>query len=135
MLSAIIVVYKTPNDLPTAVASLRIQDPPPDEIIVVDNGASEGAAAGGQAELGVDRVERPPVNLGFGAGCNLGARIASGDELLVLNADVVLEPEYLEARDPDDLTPATALNGRPVLVAVAATIGGARLIDNVLIEP
>ncbi len=46
-----------------------------------------------------------------------------------------IEPEYLEARDPDDLTPATALNGRPVLVAVAATIGGARLIDNVLIEP
>jgi pantoate--beta-alanine ligase len=46
-----------------------------------------------------------------------------------------IEPEYLEARDPDDLTPATALDGRPVLVAVAATIGGARLIDNVLIEP
>jgi pantothenate synthetase len=28
-----------------------------------------------------------------------------------------------------------ALNGRPVLVAVAAKIGPARLIDNVLIEP
>jgi pantothenate synthetase len=27
------------------------------------------------------------------------------------------------------------LNGRPVLVAVAARIGDARLIDNVLIEP
>ncbi|MGH2981188.1 MAG: pantoate--beta-alanine ligase, partial [Solirubrobacterales bacterium] len=46
-----------------------------------------------------------------------------------------VEPEYLEARDAADLTPAAELNGRPVLVAVAAQIGGARLIDNVLIEP
>lgn len=46
-----------------------------------------------------------------------------------------IEPEYLEARDAGDLSPAAELNGRPVLVAVAARIGGARLIDNVLIEP
>ena len=46
-----------------------------------------------------------------------------------------IEPEYLEARDPDDLTPVAELNGRPVLLAVAARVGGARLIDNVLIRP
>jgi pantoate--beta-alanine ligase len=46
-----------------------------------------------------------------------------------------ITPEYLEARDPDDLTPVAELNGRAVLVAVAARVGGARLIDNVLIEP
>jgi pantoate--beta-alanine ligase len=46
-----------------------------------------------------------------------------------------IEPEYLEARDPDDLSPAASLNGRPVLIAVAARVGGARLIDNVIVEP
>ena len=46
-----------------------------------------------------------------------------------------IEPEYLEARDAELLEPVAALNGRPVLVAVAARVGGARLIDNVLIEP
>jgi pantoate--beta-alanine ligase len=46
-----------------------------------------------------------------------------------------IEPEYLEARDPDDLFPVSELNGRPVLVAVAAQVGGARLIDNVVIQP
>jgi pantoate--beta-alanine ligase len=46
-----------------------------------------------------------------------------------------IEPEYLEARDAGDLSPAAELNGRPVLVAVAAQVGAARLIDNVLIEP
>ena len=45
-----------------------------------------------------------------------------------------IEPEYLEARHPDDLTEASSFNGRPVLVAIAARVGGARLIDNVVIE-
>jgi pantoate--beta-alanine ligase len=44
-----------------------------------------------------------------------------------------VEPEYLEARDSEDLTPAERLNGRPVLVALAARVGRARLIDNTLI--
>jgi pantoate--beta-alanine ligase len=46
-----------------------------------------------------------------------------------------IEPEYLEARDAEDLSPVTALGSRPVLIALAARVGGARLIDNVLIEP
>jgi pantoate--beta-alanine ligase len=46
-----------------------------------------------------------------------------------------IEPEYVEARSADDLTPVAELNGRPVLVAVAARVGRARLIDNVVIDP
>jgi pantoate--beta-alanine ligase len=42
-------------------------------------------------------------------------------------------PEYLEARDAEGLTPVQSFNGRPVMVAVAARVGKARLIDNVLI--
>jgi pantoate--beta-alanine ligase len=48
---------------------------------------------------------------------------------------VGIEPEYLEARDAEDLSPVTELGDRPVLIAIAARVGGARLIDNVLIEP
>jgi pantoate--beta-alanine ligase len=46
-----------------------------------------------------------------------------------------IEPEYLEARDSELLTPVTELDERPVLIALAARVGGARLIDNVLIHP
>jgi pantoate--beta-alanine ligase len=46
-----------------------------------------------------------------------------------------IEPEYVEARAADDLSPIAELNGRPVLVAVAARVGRARLIDNVIIKP
>lgn len=50
-------------------------------------------------------------------------------------SDAGIEPEYLEARDAIALRPVEIFNGVPVLVAVAARFGGARLIDNVLIEP
>jgi pantoate--beta-alanine ligase len=49
-------------------------------------------------------------------------------------AEARIEPEYLEARDAETLEPIESFNGRPVLVAVAAPLGRARLIDNVLIE-
>ena len=45
-----------------------------------------------------------------------------------------IEPEYLEARDAETLEPVKQLGDRPVLVALAAQVGGARLIDNVLIQ-
>ena len=45
-----------------------------------------------------------------------------------------VEPEYVEARGAEDLAPIAELNGRPVLLAVAARVGRARLIDNVVIN-
>ena len=56
--------------------------------------------------------------------------LAAGRKVL---ADAGIEPEYLEARYADDLAPAETFNGRPVLVAVAARVGRARLIDNVVV--
>lgn len=65
-----------------------------------------------------------------GAG-SLAAALEAGRREL---AAAGIEPEYLEACDPEDLTPVERLEGRPVLVAVAARVGDARLIDNVLIH-
>jgi pantoate--beta-alanine ligase len=61
---------------------------------------------------------------------SLAAALAAGRAEL---AAAGIEPEYLEARDAESLQPAAELNGRPVLIAVAANIGRARLIDNVTI--
>ncbi|HKP90841.1 MAG TPA: pantoate--beta-alanine ligase [Thermoleophilaceae bacterium] len=43
-----------------------------------------------------------------------------------------VEPEYLELRSADDLSPAQRVNGR-TLLAVAARVGRARLIDNTVL--
>jgi pantoate--beta-alanine ligase len=50
-------------------------------------------------------------------------------------AEAGIDPEYLEARDAETLERVHALEDRPVLVLVAAPVGPARLIDNVLIHP
>jgi len=64
-----------------------------------------------------------------GATATAAALTAARDELEAAG----IEPEYLEARDAETLAPVSHFNGRPVLVAVAARIGPARLIDNVVI--
>ncbi|MGH3486968.1 MAG: pantoate--beta-alanine ligase [Actinopolymorphaceae bacterium] len=56
--------------------------------------------------------------------------LALGRKIL---ADAGIEPEYLEARDADDLSVAANFGVRPVLVAVVARVGQARLIDNTVI--
>ncbi len=71
-------------------------------------------------------VEREARAVSLAAGLEAGRR-----EL----AAAGIEPEYLEARDAGDLTPIAALGERPVLVAVAAQVGAARLIDNVVVWP
>ena len=43
-----------------------------------------------------------------------------------------VEPEYLELRSADDLSPAERVNGR-TLLAIAARVGRARLIDNTVL--
>jgi pantoate--beta-alanine ligase len=44
-----------------------------------------------------------------------------------------VEPEYVEVVSAEDLTPLERLNGDGVLIAVAARVGRARLIDNVVV--
>lgn len=46
-----------------------------------------------------------------------------------------IEPEYFEARDPDSLEPVERVAERPVLIALAAQVGPARLIDNIVFDP
>ncbi|HEU4402566.1 MAG TPA: glycosyltransferase, partial [Candidatus Polarisedimenticolia bacterium] len=80
-----------------ALASLRASTRQPHELILVDNGSSDGTAAwlDGQARDGV-RVVRNPVNRGVAAGWNQGLRLATGDCLMVLNNDVLLSGDWLE---------------------------------------
>ncbi|MFN8114441.1 MAG: pantoate--beta-alanine ligase [Solirubrobacterales bacterium] len=64
-------------------------------------------------------------------GASAAAVLAAAREEL---ASAGIEPEYLEARDAGDLAPIESFNGRRALIAVAAQVGDARLIDNVIVE-
>jgi GT2 family glycosyltransferase len=61
------------------------------ELVVVDNGSSRELPATGC------RVVSAGSNLGFGGGVNLGAQVAAGEILLVLNPDAEPQPGALDA--------------------------------------
>lgn len=46
-----------------------------------------------------------------------------------------IEPEYVEVVSASDLSPVEEIREEEVLVAIAARVGKARLIDNVVVEP
>lgn len=112
---AIVVSYRTGPVLQACVEALRAGDAI-SEIILVDNGNPAEAEAAMDALAAKEprlRVVRGHGNVGFSAGCNLGARLARAQRLLFVNPDAVLTPEA-----PDQLL--RALDATPGL----AIIGG-----------
>jgi GT2 family glycosyltransferase len=71
--------------LPELVAQLK----PDDELIVVDNDSSDGTSDAVRELAPAANVIEAGSNLGFAAGCNLGAREASTALLLFLNPDAI----------------------------------------------
>ena len=115
-ISVVIVAY---NSGPPLARCLGALEPEGAEVVVVNNGdpAPELDAAAGA------EVISPGANIGFAAGCNLGAARASGDVLVFLNPDTVVAPGALAelAHTLDDPTigiamPRLRLLDRPELL-------------------
>lgn len=79
--------------LPPFFESLRQQQQPFDEVVLVDNGSSDNSAALAES-LGA-RVLRLEKNFGFAAAVNRGIEATSTDWVAILNNDVTLDPEWL----------------------------------------
>ena len=80
-----------------AIESLRAHTRQPYELIVVDNGSTDGTRAYlDTLERDGVRVIRNPTNRGIAAGWNQGLRAATGDCLMVLNNDVLVAGDWLE---------------------------------------
>jgi len=62
----------------------------PFEVIVVDNASADGSAQSVAEEFPQFRLMAETVNIGFAAACNLAAREARGEYILLLNPDTVV---------------------------------------------
>jgi GT2 family glycosyltransferase len=92
--TAIVPVWNGRELLARLLASLSRQTRPAAEIIVVDNGSTDGAP-----ELAASRgarVVRMHRNAGFAAAVNRGIAESRSEWLAILNSDVELAPDWIE---------------------------------------
>lgn len=94
LVSAIVLNWNGRDDLIECLESLMTVNYPNLEVIVVDNASTDGSVDATRSTFDVTIVENKQ-NLGFGGGCNSGLAIASGEYLLFMNNDVIVDKEFL----------------------------------------
>jgi GT2 family glycosyltransferase len=93
--SVVLVSWNSRELLPKVLASLDQQTLQPAEVIVVDNGSSDGTVALLAERPGM-RLLVNRANRGFAAANNQGIAESSGELVLLLNTDVELAADYIE---------------------------------------
>ncbi len=96
-LSVLIVAYESRDDLTKTLPALVAELDSDDELIVVDNKPGDGSAEVVRELAPQARVVTMGRNSGFAGGCNAGAKMASGELLVILNPDAVPQPGFGEA--------------------------------------
>lgn len=79
--------------LPAVISAVAAN--PRNEIIVVDNGSTDGTAQLIRLHFPSVRLVALERNLGFGGGSNAGIRAARNDVVVMLNNDMRVEPDFL----------------------------------------
>lgn len=95
-ISVIIVNWNSGPWLARVCAGLAAQTIDDFEVIVVDNASTDDSVRRAMPLLPQARLLPQAQNLGFAAGNNLAARIATGNWLACLNPDAVPAPDWLE---------------------------------------
>jgi GT2 family glycosyltransferase len=96
VVSIILVNYNGGPVVLDCLASIQAQlRQVPYEVILVDNASGDGSADRIAQQFPDVQLVRSPVNRGFGAGNNVGASLARGQYLFLLNTDTILTADLL----------------------------------------
>lgn len=107
----------------------------PIEVIVVDNASRDQSADMVAQDFPAVRLIRSDTNLGFAAANNRGFEIATGDYLLLLNPDALLEPGALQrALQHIEANPRIGMGGGLLLDKSGARQPSARAFPSLLNE-
>lgn len=95
-ISVIIPAYNVEQYIAAAIESVLAQSFNDFELIVIDDGSTDETATVVRLAFPQIRLTSMPQNSGLGATANHGISIAKGDFVVILGADDMLEPTYLE---------------------------------------
>ncbi|MGO4699347.1 glycosyltransferase family 2 protein [Paenibacillus sp. 2TAB26] len=93
--SIIIPTYNQLNYLRNCIESIHKYTPQSYEIIIIDNGSTDGTAAYLKSQAGRLRYKIFQENLGFSGGVNQGLMMAKGTSILILNNDTIVTKNWL----------------------------------------
>lgn len=93
-LSVVIVNWNSCGDLLACLESLARQQHQDLEVIVVDNGSTDGSVAAARARFPRCTILAQERNLGFAEGANLGIAASHGEWVALLNNDTVADEEW-----------------------------------------
>jgi hypothetical protein len=97
-LSIIILNYKSKGHVRQCLKSFKLVNPQIDyEIIVVDNDSGDGVIEMVKEQFSDVRTIQSGENLGFAGGNNVGIRQAKGRYIVIMNPDIIVLEESLEA--------------------------------------
>jgi N-acetylglucosaminyl-diphospho-decaprenol L-rhamnosyltransferase len=114
--AAVVVHHRTPRQTLQAARAV-VASAPEAEVLVVDNASGDRIGEDLARLLPAVRLVEEPVNRGFGAACNRGARETARPYLLFLNSDAYVRADAVSAL-------LTALEADP-----AAAAAGPRLVN------
>ncbi len=98
LVSCIIISYNTREETSDFITSLELETSSLDaEIIVVDNGSTDGSVPALQERFPNVHLIDAKQNLGFAKGVNVAAARARGEYLLLLNPDMIALPGSVRA--------------------------------------
>ncbi len=89
--SAVVVTHQSCEHIGACLEALEADGDDQLEIIVVDNRSSDGTAEQVRERFPAVTLRVTHRNLGYGAAANIGIGLATGDPIVVLNADAVVE--------------------------------------------
>ncbi len=93
--SIVVVNYNGKSFLSDCLTSLKALDPPARDVILVDNGSSDGSVDWVREFYSWVRVIESEDNLGYCGGNNLGIKASSEPFVALLNNDTKVEPDWL----------------------------------------
>ena len=122
----VIPVYDSYDDVVQCLESVTANTPCDTAILLVDDGGADRRFADVLGAAGLDHdvvILRHETNLGFVRSCNAAFAATAGRDVVLLNSDVIVGPEWLErltaaALSDDTVATATSLTNHGALLSV-----------------